>query len=106
MKINVNDKRSGLAKRSDKFIISGIICKILFPGTGIGWALEAYGWTCAIADAANNPDGYKAIINDNPAYKDFIDQDNNVSVGDDYLSYYINRMKKVLEDKANEGESQ
>lgn len=106
MKINVNDKRSELAKRSDKFIISGIICKILFPGTGIGWALEAYGWTCAIADAANNPDGYKTIINNNPAYKDFIDQGNKTSVDVEDLSDYINKMMKTLEDKANEGESQ
>ena len=106
MKINVNDKRSELAKRSDKFIITGTILKILLPGTGIGSAVCAFGWTCAIADAANNPDGYKAIINDNPAYKEFVDQNNKTNVSVDDLSEYINKMKKALEDKANEGESQ
>lgn len=106
MKINVNDKRRELAKRSDKFIITGTILKIILPGTGIGSAFCAYGWTCAIADAANNPDDYKVMINNNPAYKDFIEPNDTVNVGIDDLSDYINKMKKILEDKTNEGESQ
>lgn len=100
MKIKVNDVRSKMAKRSDKFIIAGTVLKVLLPGTGIGSAISAYGWSCAVADAANNPEAYLPLLMNNQAYEPWM-SDDKASVEElaKKTVEFLNKVEEGVEDK-------